>query len=115
MDELEPVESSSTEVTVPQVYLRLEGVYQGDIRKDQNKDEYITAFLFHFTDMLGAMYIAPVTCAKDDFDNVQKVLSKIFPVIIAFLDDAVNCKTTDKPQETSSISALKETGNKTTH
>lgn len=83
MDEVQ--KSNETEVQVPQVYLRLEGVYQGDVQMGESK--YITAMLFHLKDLNENMYLAPVTCKKEHFEEVRLALSRIFPISIAFTED----------------------------
>lgn len=67
-----------------QVYLRLEGIYKGDVQIEKGK--HVLSFLLHLKDLDGRLYIAPVTCQANHTEFVVKALQRIRPVVLTFAE-----------------------------
>jgi hypothetical protein len=66
------------------VYLRLEGIYEGDVKVTPTQQSH--AFMFHFNDLSGNGYLCPVYCEENQRDGVRKMLRRIKPLILTFTD-----------------------------
>jgi hypothetical protein len=67
-----------------QVYLRLEGIYQGDVQIEKGK--HVSSFLLHLKDLDGRLYIAPIACQANYTESVVKALQRIKPVVLTFAE-----------------------------
>jgi len=77
-------------------YLRLMGIYEGDVEvgNDKEKPEFVQTFLFHFVDAHNMEYLAPVTCHEVYKDGVRKQLQRLKPLVL-FLEDKMKQETNE--------------------
>lgn len=83
-------------MTPGQVYLRLSGTYEGDVKIDD--DTYQHSFLLHLTSMDGSHYIAPVYCHPNFYEGMKKMLPRMLPLTMV-LSDPETVPKSDGPAE----------------
>jgi hypothetical protein len=70
-------------------YLRLLGIYEGDVLVDPEKKKYVHAFLIHCETVEKQRYICPVYTQPNHYESTKKAIGRLIPLLFAAFDKTI--------------------------